>query len=88
MCILEGEGRMKNKSNRGSIGLIAVLLVLLIVSYLAIKNFQKTTQSGITDPTTRENISTNAIIDRFKGDAKKIEDLQNRDLNPPTENTQ
>jgi hypothetical protein len=72
------------ETSRGSIGIIVLLLVLLIVSFLVIKNLQKMPGGGVQLPGGTEKISADAVIDKFKGDVKKIEELQNRAF-PTTE---
>ena len=69
-------------SERGGIGVIVLLIVLLVVSYLVIQNFQKMGVNSVSMPGTNERVSATEVIDKFKGDVKKIEDLQNQALPP------
>lgn len=65
--------------------MIVLLLTLLIVGFLTLKNMQ-TVGGGsnqVTLPGQSAPISAGAVVDKFKGDAKQIEELQKRELRLP-----
>ena len=74
---------LETHSFRGNIGMIVLLLVLLVVGFLVMKNFQATGNLSVGQPGQADQSAT-TMIDKFKGDAKRIEELNNPDL-PPLE---
>lgn len=66
---------MKARGNRGGVGFIVLLIVALIIGVLVLKNLQGT-NATVTLPGSSEAMAPDAVLEKFKADAKHIEDMQ------------
>lgn len=68
---------------RGSVGLLVVVIALLIVGILALRSYNGINSSVQLAPDQKPE-SAQSVVDKFKVEAQKIEELQKRNL--PSEN--
>jgi hypothetical protein len=85
---------MRRMHQRGSIGFVVILVVALIIGILALRSYQGLSVTTVSLPNAQqingaspnsgatEVQSPQSVIQKFKGEAKHIEELQKKALPP------